>query len=323
MRRTQHWILAAVLVFVAIGTYFWITKEKGKEQPYKVGLVTWIGYAPLYIAKDKGYFDAEGLDVEIRNMDQPGTREAAFSAGNLDFFPNTPDAFVIDNATHPLPGKIIAAFDRSFGADGLIVKSDTNSALDLKGKSVGFEKGITSHYLLLWYLHQNGMTGADIKQINLSANDAGRSFLAGQLDAAATWEPWLTKARETEGSKVLIDSSRMDDRIVDVLMVSNRVLANPDAARRFMRAWYKGLEFLESHSDEADILLGRKWFSSKPEEVRAMRATVRFMTEAESKKYVATRLGVIGDEISDMYFMEGLIARKVSLVDAIRSDVVK
>jgi NitT/TauT family transport system substrate-binding protein len=322
MRRVQHWILGALVVLVAVGTYFWI-KRGPTEEPYRVGLVTWVGYAPLYIAKDMGYFDAEGIRIDIRNMDQPGTREAAFSAGRLDFFPNTPDAFVIDNATNPLPGRIIAAFDRSFGADGLLATSSIRFPADLRGKSVGFERGITSHYLLLWYLHQNGMTGADIRQVNLSANDAGRSFLAGQLDAAATWEPWLTQARESGRYRVLTDSSQMNDRIVDVLMVSNRVLQNPEVARRFMRAWYRGLAYMQSHSDEADILLGRNWFHATPEEVRAMRANVRFMSDAESKRFLATRLGPIGDEISQLYLAEGLIAHPVSLRSVIDPSVLR
>lgn len=313
MKRRQHWILAIILVLIVGATIYWKAYRTPKELPYRVGLVTWIGYAPLYIAKDQGYFEAEGIDVDIRNMDQPGTREAAFSSGQLDFFPNTPDAFVIDNATRPLPGKIVAAFDRSHGADGLIANNSIRLPGDLAGKTVGFEKGITSHYLLLWYLHQNGMTGADIKQVNLSANDAGRSFMAGQLAAAATWEPWLTKAKESNSSHVLATSADMNDRIVDVLMVSNRVLRNPEMARRFMRAWYRGLEYLTAHSDEADILLGRKWFSAKPEEVRAMRATVQFMSEAESQKYLAGRLAQIGDEISDLYLSEKLIDQRVNL----------
>jgi NitT/TauT family transport system substrate-binding protein len=316
MRRIQYGLLAAVVLLVAAVTIYINIGRGPKEAPYTVGLVTWIGYAPIYIAKDKGFFDAEGLKVDIRNMDQPGTREAAFSAGMLDFFPNTPDAFVIDNATRPLPGRLIAAFDQSNGADGLIARANIQHPVDLRGKKVGFEKGITSHFLLLWYLHRNGLTGADIQQVNLSANDAGRSFLAGQLDAAATWEPWLTKARESRNYRVLATSAEMNDRIVDVLMVSQRVSRNPEAAKKFMRAWYRGLDYMQSHSDDADVLLG-KWFNASPEEVRAMRITVRFMSKAESEQYMGQRLAQVGDEISDLYASEGLIAHKVSLASAI------
>lgn len=304
-----------LMLIVAIGalTAWYTVRHRTAEPPYEVGLVTWIGYAPLYIAKENGYFDAEHLQVNLRNMNQPGAREAAFSTGRLDFFPNTPDAFITDTAVEPLPGKVIAAFDRSYGADGIVVRNTIRTAADLKGKTVGFEKGITSHFLLLWYLHQNHLTGADIRQVSLSADDAGQSFMAGHLDAAATWEPWLSKARMSADATVLADSSQMNDRIVDVLMVSNRVLREPEVANRFMRAWYRGLDYLQSHADESDIVLGRNWFNSKPEEVRNMRSTVRFMSEQESTRYIRDRLPQVGNEISDLYRSEKLIDHAVDL----------
>lgn len=313
MRTLQYSLIGLVLIGVALWVAYgeWTPPPRTAE-PFKVGLVTWIGYAPIYVAKERHYFDQEGISVDVRNMDQPGSREAAFATGQLDFFPNTPDAFTIIESEERLPGKIIAAFDRSYGADGIVARDSIQSLADLKGKTVGFQKGITSHFLLLYFLHSVGLSGAGIKQVSLSADDAGASFMAGQLDAAATWEPWLSKAREAQGSHVLADSSEMGDRIVDVLMVSDRVVHDPKKARAFMNSWYKGLEYMNTHPSEANVIIASA-LQVKPADIPKMESTVRYLSKFESEKYLLDRLPNIGDEISTLYVKEKLIRHPTEL----------
>jgi len=311
-----------VAVVIIVGCRERQRQSQQRIQPtYTVGLVTWIGYAPAYVAKERGMFDAEGIKVDLRNMDQPGSRESAFATGQLDFFPNTPDAFVILFSEQSMSGKIMCALDQSRGADGLIAKKEIGSVADLKGKTVGFQKGITSHFLLLYFLHQAGLSGSDIKQINMGADDAGMAFMQGRLDAAATWEPWISKARQSPGSKVLVDSSQIGDRIVDVILVSDRVTQNPEAARAFMRAWYKALDFIKSNPEEAYLIIAKN-LQVKPEEVFAMLQTTRFYTQAESERYLRDRLPAVATEISDLYQNEKIIRQGVSLADKIDAQMV-
>lgn len=293
-----------------------------EQQTYTVGLVTWIGYAPIYVAKDRGFFDEEGIRVDVRTMDQPGAREAAFDSGQLDFFPNTPDAFVILFSEQTLRGKIIAALDQSRGADGIIAKKGIRTVADLKGKSVGFQKGITSHFLLLYFLNKENLSGTDIKQINMGADDAGTAFMSGKLDAAATWEPWISTARQSKDGHVLVDSSEIGDRIVDVLLVSEHVLEDPKAASAFLRAWYKGLELISSHPNEANLIIA-KYLQVKVEEVPSMLQTTRFYSQQESAKYLQDRLSSVISEVSDLYIREKIIQRSVNLDDKIDSHVVE
>lgn len=319
----NKWFQLFLLSVIFGGVTFWgySYREKDTEQikdtpVYTVGLVTWIGYAPLYIAKEKGFFANEKISVDLLTMDGAGLRESAFAAGQLDFFPNTPDAFILLFAQQKMNGKIVAAFDQSTGADGIVSKTNIKKISDLKDKTVGFQKGVTSHFLLLYFLHQNNLTGNDIRQINLSADDAGSAFMAGQLDAAATWEPWLSKAREAEGTQVLASSLDIGDRIVDVLLISERVIKNPEVLKAFMRAWYKGKEYIETNSEEANQIIA-SYLKVKSEEVPAMLKTTRFYSPIESKKYLRDRLHDVVKEISDLYLNEEIITSQVNLDDKI------
>ena len=279
------------------------------QRPLTLGLVTWIGYAPFYIADEKGFFKDEGLHLETKVMDQPGEREAAYLAGRLDFFPNTPDAFAILFANQNPPGTFIAALDESSGADGLITKKEITTIPQLKGKTIGFQKGITSHFLLLYLLKEKGgLTGADVRQESLSAGDAGAAFMAGKLDAAVTWEPWLTRAQQSPDSHVLATTKDAPGLVVDVVLASDRVIKEkPEVAQKFMKAWYRALEYLNKHPAECQIILA-KHMTVAESEVAEMLKTTNFLTENQSKDYLLKRFQGIANMASTFYMEEKVIS---------------
>jgi len=282
-------------------------------KPYTVGLVTWIGYGPIYIAQEKGFFRANGIDVRVQTLDGPGAREAAYQAGELDFFPNTPDAFVIFFSDQPFKGKMIAALDESEGADGVIAKAEVGNIRNLKGRRVGFQSGITSHFLLLYLLRRAGLTGKDITQIDLSASDAGQAFIAGKLDAAVTWEPWLSEARKSPRATVLATSADTPGLIVDIMLASDRVLSEGGRpAKSFMNAWKQGVAFIRNNPEEAAVIIS-KALNVKPVEVTAMLRTTRFYTPRESTDYLSSKLPAICNDAADLFFDNGVIRRKPDL----------
>ena len=64
----------------------------------KVAFATWVGYGPLYIAKDKGFFEKQGLDVELMIIDDESQYAAAMASGNIDALGNVLDREVIHYA---------------------------------------------------------------------------------------------------------------------------------------------------------------------------------------------------------------------------------
>ena len=101
---------------------------------------------------------------------------------------------------------VTAIVDESAGADGILVKNDINSIADLKGKTVGVSINQTSHYLLMQALETAGLTDADVDLVNMTSSDAGVSFTSGDLDAAVTWEPYLSNAVEQGVGKLIFSS---------------------------------------------------------------------------------------------------------------------
>jgi NitT/TauT family transport system substrate-binding protein len=291
--------------------------KKVKEQrTYNIGIVTWIGYGPLFVAKEKGFFKEEGLNIDIKIMDGPGQRESAYLAGELDFFPNTPDAFAIF-ATQGAKGKMIMPMDESWGADGLVAIKGINTIKDLKGKKVGFQSGITSHFFFLYLLNQAGLSGKDVQQENLGAGEAGAAFVAGKLDAAVTWEPWLTKAKELPTGHVLATSKDTPGLLVDVLMVSHEILKqNRNDVLAFMKAWFKTINYFKEDTEECIPIIANA-FKLSETDVKEMLLTDHFFSLGESKTY----FGSIEQpgKVFDIFDMAAKLYKENNVIESIPS----
>ncbi|HXA18286.1 MAG TPA: ABC transporter substrate-binding protein [Thermoanaerobaculia bacterium] len=314
--------------FILFGVIFWgaMTSSRCRREtphPYTVGLVTWVGYGPIYIAQEKHFFRDAGLDLIVRILDDPGAREAAYQADQLDFFPNTPDAFTIFFSSQQPHGKIVAALDESQGADGVVAKKEVATIADLRGKRVGFQKGITSHFLLLYLLNNAGLTGADVQQVDLSAGDAGAAFAAGRLDAAVTWEPWLTVARKSPDSRVLATSLDAPGLIVDCVLASDRAMGNNgDAVKRFMSAWFRAVEFMKTNPGESQAIIARN-FKMPPAQVGEMLTTTKFLSREQSITYLQRDLSGVFNNATRLYLSNHVIRKPPQVSNVIDTTPLK
>ena len=172
----KMWLLGLVFALVLVGG----TAYAG--EPIKLGMSTWLGYAPLYLAKEKGFFQKRGMEVEIVVIESPADRRAAFAADKIQGMATTVDTHVMTAAAeNPIPVKQVLALDDSHGGDGIVAKKEIKTVKDLKGKTVAAQLGAGASYFWLNYvLSQNGMKLSDIKAVDMKAGDAGAAFVAGQ-----------------------------------------------------------------------------------------------------------------------------------------------
>ncbi len=89
-----------------------------------------------------------------------------------------------------------------------------NSAIktvaDLKGHTVAFQKGSSSHNLLLRALAQAGLKYTDIRPAYLTPADARAAFQQHNVDAWAIWDPYYSAALLQGGVRVLTDGTRLE-----------------------------------------------------------------------------------------------------------------
>ncbi|MET2828921.1 ABC transporter substrate-binding protein [Mesorhizobium shangrilense] len=247
-------MLNKVIGFAAIGLAL------GMALPAEAGTLklahsTWVGYGPFYIARDKGFFKDEGVDVDLTVMEDTPAKMGALQAGQVDLVASTVDEFPI----YMPPGKTlryIMAVDNSKGGDGIVARKDIKSITDLKGKKVAFETGSVSQFFFNAILKQAGMSENDVEVVNMTATDAGVAFVAGQVDAAVTWEPALSQGANSANGHLLLSSADKPGLITDVVAVTPETAATHQAdLKAFVRAWYRALEFIKTNPDEANQIM--------------------------------------------------------------------
>lgn len=281
---------------------------------FRVATFTWVGYAPLYLAQEKGFF--EGISVELEKIEETPSRRAALASGNVQGSVDILDSFV-NGAVAGLPASVVLKLDDSMGGDGIIVRKGINSIQDLRGKTVAYPQGLPSHFFLLALLDRAGMRITDIESRPMEADQAGAAFVSGSVDAAVTWEPWLTKAAAMPDGKVLVTSRDTPGLIADIFTVRNDFLRdNPDVVRAFLQGWFRALELWKSNPAEAGPIMARSMGLSE-EEFKQMVGGIRYSDLQDNQAFFTAAAGgaspfaTIVERANQIWGREGLIKTPV------------
>jgi NitT/TauT family transport system substrate-binding protein len=257
-------------------------------KPFKVAFNTWIGYSPLLIAQKQGFLKEQGIDVDISILEGVPEKNSALIKGTVDAVGHTADAAVI-SAASGVDGQVMFVFDQSWGADGLVTKKSVNSVADLKGKRVALEPGFTGHFFFLTLLRDAGMSPSDVQIVPMETGTAGSTFVAGGVDAAETWQPWLGKVTQLPNAKVLVSSADKPGRIIDVLYMNRSVIQQRhDDVVKLIRAMGKATDwYLNGHKSEGDAIMAQFWKLSPQEQADTV-SGMRFMTLDANQKFFGT-----------------------------------
>lgn len=293
-----------------------------------VGVSSWIGFAPFFVADEKGIFKKNGVNVNLQMIQSIADRRTALAADKIKGFGCTVDAHVITEA-QGVPVSQVLALDTSSGGDGIVAKSDIKEFKDLKGKQVAVDmSGGASYFWFHYLLDKNGMSIDDINVVNMSAGDAGAAFVAGKVDAAMTWQPWLSKAKETSFGHVLIDSKETPGVIVDSLAFSDKFIKeNPDAVQKIVNSWFDALEYIKSNPDESNKIMAKALGQTK-EAFEAELPDVEFYNKEKNKEYFGdeSKKGELWDvckKAEDLWFKTKVIDKQPEIKDVINADFIK
>src|SRR3989454_11250250 len=168
-----------------------------------VAMSGWTGFAPLSLAEKSGIFKQHGVDVTIKFIPQKD-RHLAIASGDVQCAATTVETWIVWNA-NGVATKQVVQLDRSYGADGMVVRSGLSRIADLKGKTVAASApGTAPYFTLAWMLKKNGLSVKDVTIATLEPGPAAQAFIAGQNDAAMTYEPYLSGVRDKpEAGKII------------------------------------------------------------------------------------------------------------------------
>jgi NitT/TauT family transport system substrate-binding protein len=297
-------------------------------EPLRIGYLTWVGLGPLFVAKEKGLFANEGIEVELINMAIHEAMYAGLFAGQIDMMDATVDDMLPNYDPEPALCLRVHA-DRVAGADGIVANDDIQSIADLEGKTVAFAERTVSQFYLNVLLKDAGLSEADIEHVEMSADDAGNAFLMQEVDAAVSWEPWLTQGKEAAHGHLLADTSERPGLVADCLVTRTEVLDHRLAEfKALARAWDAALDYVEAHPDESNEIMARNvggWLED-PALFAATLKGVRFYDSARNREYFGTpeRPGQIYQTAQysiEVWSSLGALDIELTPADVIRHDI--
>ncbi len=238
----------------------------------RVGHDLWIGFAGVFLAQELGYFTDRGLEVDLRGFPGPGDSIPPVLAGHLDATLTTLHNLALIGGTEETSIAAIYFLDASNGADAIVARSDIASVSDLRGRDVAVTLNEANHMLLILALESAGLRQQDVNLVNMSADDAGAAFLAGRVDAAVTWEPWVSRARSGGDGDVIFSTRDAPDTIINTISVRRDNLEQkPEVFARFLEGIDQGVHYLRADPEAAIPVIAR-WLEADPEDVRGMLA---------------------------------------------------
>ncbi len=277
----------------------------------KVGVSDWPGWVAWYVAEQQGYFKKHGADVKLVWFANYTDSISALSAGQLDANSQT-WSDTLGPLAKGLALKTILVNDNSAGNDALMVSPKIKDFAGLKGKKVALEEFSVSHFVLMTALAKNGMSAKDVTVVNLSAGDAAAAFLAGKVDAAVVWNPWIHQIESSGKGKALFTSKDMPGLVPDLLVAQEKsIKAHRKDFVGMIKAWYDTVKFIESKPDEAAKIMA-KVVNMKPDEYKVFLPGTKFFDEKANLEALGTGpsslIGVgptIAKFLTDNKLMEG------------------
>ena len=221
-----------------------------QAETVKIGLQPWLGYGPLWIAEQQGFFEKNGVDVELINFTWDQDVAAALASGNIQVISAATNTVIL-NINNGVPLKGFMVMDGSTTADAVLAGNNIASIAELKGKKVAYELGSTSDLLINYALNSNGLTIADVEAVPLAAADAGLALIAGRVDVAVTYEPYISAAlAQGPDFKVLYTAGEKPGLISDVLAADASFIAdNQDDLVGIIKAWNEAVTFLRDNPE--------------------------------------------------------------------------
>ena len=293
---------------IALAALLAATSATAQDTKIAIGMSGWTGFAPLTLAKEAGIFKKHGLDVSIKKIPQKD-RHLAIASGDIQCAATTVETWIAWNAAGVATTQIFQ-LDKSFGADGMVVKPGITKIADLKGKTVAADAPGTAPYFgLAWMLKKNGLTIKDVKVVNLSPQAAANAMIAGTdgIDAAMTYEPYLGAVRAKPEAGKIIATTLDYPMVMDTFGCTPKFLAdNAKAAQGLANAYFEAVELIKTDAKKSFEIMGAD-VKQSGEQFEASQKYLRWQDRAANQKFFAGEHAEFSKEAAALLLDAGII----------------
>lgn len=227
-----------------------INTTKESADTINLSLDEWIGWKSIIdanggLSTEKGsIYDKLGINVNISIINDATQSSNALVSGQIDAAGYTINRTAFLSKKFKDAGvDVVMPFITNFsnGGDGIIANSNIKTVNDLTKAKIGVPQFSEAHSLVVWFVNQSDLSDGDKDKIinNLvffaTPDEAAKAFFAGQVDVAATWEPYLTQAKNMSDAHILFSTASSSSLIMDgILFNAGFAEKNPEVVSKFI-----------------------------------------------------------------------------------------
>lgn len=259
--RPNRPIVAAAAL--AIGLSGALDAKAQETEAIDIAIISFSPYSAWYIAQEQGFL--EGLDVNVRIIEDITAKNAALTSGTVQCVMNTLDSFVVARSAG-VPLKVIALPDMSYGLDEMVVTAEIQSVEDFPGKSYGADFAFLNHMWMLLTLENAGLPYDAVDHRIMLPQDSAAAFVSGGIDIDVNYKPFSSQSLQREGAHLL--KSSLSDRtwerglISDALACNEQWLADkPETAKKLLHGWFRAVDWWKQNPAEGNAMVaaGLDW----------------------------------------------------------------
>lgn len=259
LASARCWLLCCGVALGLLGC------SEQRDNRLTIAINPWPGYELLYLAKERGYFAEEGLDLHLVELLSLGDSQRAYMSGHVDGLTSSMVEAVLIQMESAYPLQIVIPSDYSNGGDVILANTGITSLRELKGKRVGCEVNSLGVYFLHRALQSAGLSLSDVEVVNVDVLLGIENLELGVIDALVSYPPASVRAKEIPGVEQIFSSKDIPRDILDVISIKQSVLnQKPELVLQLLAGWQKAYEYTEAYPAEAfRIMAEREQISSE------------------------------------------------------------
>lgn len=209
------------------------------------------------VAKEQGFFEDQGLAVEVSNFTSGKQCLETVMGGAADIA-TTAEAPTTAATMAQQPIAFLARMEYSD------LKTLTSASVkiatlpDLKGKRIGFTAGTGGEVYTMAVLKAANLTPEDVNLVNLRPQEMLAALTSGSIDAYNTWEPHISNGEKTLGDQVTqLDTKGIYSETFNIVTMAEYLDKNPEVAEKFMQALIDAEGWMKANRDDAITLVAK------------------------------------------------------------------
>ena len=327
MKKLMKSLLAAACIVTLSGCGSQTSTEETKEVTLVLDYVPNTNHTGIYVAQNKGYFEEEGLKVNIIEPGDNNTSAALVAAGKGQFgISYQEDVTYALTAEEPMPIKAIATIIQH-NTSGFVTLKDSGitSPKDFEGTTYAGWQSLSEEAVIKAVMNN---AGADFDKLTMvGADGSGLSQLNSGIDILWEFKGWAIIKAEMEGMEFnYMPLNTLDERLdyyTPVVITNNDMIENdPETVQKFMNAVKKGYEFAIDNPDEAAEIL-HEYIPDY--DLDFLKESQAYLSAEYAKD--ADSWGVMKDSVWDGYtdfmYENGLISKKITAGEQYTNEFLK